>query len=156
MTGTITGVHPVIAAVLYSFEHARQDLRKWAGSLSEEQLWRKTGDIAPVGFQIRHIAGSVDRLITYAAGNGLTDAQLQRLAQESDPVPEVFVELEDALRRASETARQFNPAEFDDVRKIGRKQIPVPLGVLLVHIAEHTQRHVGEAIITVKALRYSK
>jgi uncharacterized damage-inducible protein DinB len=57
------------------------------------------------------------------------------------------------LQTAEATIRELDVSDLTVVREIGRKRIPVPLGVLLAHIAEHTQRHVGEAIITLKLAR---
>lgn len=157
LSGTITGTHPVLAALLYSFQQAREDLEKWTLGLTQEQIWRRVGEVAPVGFHIRHIAGSVDRLITYASKGALTEAQLAELrAEQQIPGPsrdELFELLEKKLAHAAEIVRGIDPATLGDTREIGRKKTPVPLGILLVHISEHTQRHVGAAIVTSKIVR---
>ncbi|MCP6324565.1 hypothetical protein NL453_29490, partial [Klebsiella pneumoniae] len=77
-------VHPAIGAVLHSFQQAREDLEKWTGDLSKEQLWMKPAGLTPVGGQIHHIAGSIDRLSTYLEGRQLSDAQLQELKGEME------------------------------------------------------------------------
>jgi hypothetical protein len=156
MRGYLTGSNPVLAAVLYSFQQAREELAKWAGDLSDEALWRSFGDIAPLGFHIRHLAGSIDRLTTYAAGESLTEEQFQVLKQEHDhglPKDRLFELLEKSLQRAETLVRGVDPAQFTDLRYVGRKRIPATLAGLLIHIAEHTQRHVGSAIITAKLAR---
>ena len=84
MTGTITGVHPCIAALLYSFDHARQDLARWTDGLNADQLWHRSGEVAPVAFHILHIAGSIDRLLTYAEGHQLSDEQMRELRSEQE------------------------------------------------------------------------
>jgi uncharacterized damage-inducible protein DinB len=121
-------------------------------------LWLRVGDIAPAAFHIRHIGGSVDRLLTYAAGKQLSEAQMQELQAEQQPgalssVAELFEYFGSKLQTAGATIRELDVSDLTVVREIGRKRIPVPLGVLLAHIAEHTQRHVGEAIITLKLAR---
>ena len=157
MTGAIGGVHPLQAALLYSFEHAQQDLAHWTDGLSTEQLWRRSGEVAPVAFHILHIGGSVDRLMTYAAGSQLSEAQMLELRAEQDAGglsrDELLARLEAKLTTAGERLRQLNITDLSAVREIGRKRIQVPLGVLLAHIAEHTQRHVGAAIVTTKIVR---
>ena len=157
LTGTITDLHPIQAALLYSFQQATQDLRQWTEGLTDEQIWRRNGSVASVGFHIRHIAGSVDRLITYAIGEQITDAQTSVLREEqSESGPgreELLQALEDRFFRSAEIVRRINAAELTEIREIGRKRIPVPLGLLLVHISEHTQRHVGAAIVTAKTVR---
>ena len=157
LSGTITGTHPVLAALLYSFQHARQDLDQWTRGFSDEQMWRKVGDVAPVGFHIRHIAGSVDRLVTYANNGSLDETQLKELNSEQEgqgPSRDgLFAFLDRKFAHAAEIVRGIHPSTLADIREIGRKKVPVPLGVLLVHISEHTQRHVGEAIVTAKIVR---
>jgi hypothetical protein len=153
LTGRLAGTHPIIAAVLYALEQARQDLEKWCGDLSTAEFWRTEGDIAPVGFQIRHITGSIDRLMAYAMGRQLSADQLARLDHENDAAlsrDEVFAELREVLSRAEEFVAHAHPDRFAEPREVGRRRLPTTLGGLLVHIAEHTQRHVGEAIITAK------
>jgi uncharacterized damage-inducible protein DinB len=151
LRGEHLDTHPVIAALFASFQHAREDLRKWAGPLTREQMWRSFGEVAPVGFQIKHIAGSVDRLMTYVRGAQLSAEQLATLKREKEPdEADLFEVLEAALTSAEATARAIDGRKLDEVRLIGRKEVPVRLGVLLVHIAEHTQRHVGAAIVTAK------
>jgi hypothetical protein len=159
MSGTLSGLNPVLAALLYSFQHARADLEAWTKDLSTEDLSRGVLGLAPVSFHVRHIAGSVDRLLTYARGEQLSAAQLAALREESGTGlsrDELLKLLDDAFERAGATVRELDPGSLDDKREIGRKRIPVPLATLLVHIAEHTQRHVGEAIVTAKAVLHAR
>jgi hypothetical protein len=157
MTGSITGVHATVAALLYSFEHAVQDLTRWTEGLATEQLWLKRGEVAPVAFHILHIAGSVDRLVTYAEGAQLSDEQIRELRSEQESHGISREQLLDALMTklngAGKRLRALDVTDLELIREIGRRRIPVPLGVLLTHIAEHTQRHVGEAIVTTKLVR---
>jgi hypothetical protein len=158
MTGTFADLHPVQAALLYSLEHARQDIARWTSDLPDDALWLRSGDVAPAAFHIVHMAGSVDRLLTYAVGRQLSDIQMQELRAEQQPDAQMsreklFERFESKLRGAEEIIRELDVSDLNAVREIGRKRVPVPMGVLLVHIAEHTQRHVGEAIITLKLSR---
>ena len=45
------------------------------------------------------------------------------------------------------------PTRLLDARFVGRKQLPTTVLGLLVHIAEHTQRHLGQAITIAKVVR---
>lgn len=156
MRGTLSALNPVLAALLYSFQHAREDLEKWTKDLNDEDLSAQPFGLAPLAFHIRHIAGSVDRLITYARGEQLSAVQMAELKEESERVEtrtELFQAFNRKLDAACATIRSIDPGKLHEIREIGRRRVPVPLGTLLVHISEHTQRHVGEAIITVKALR---
>lgn len=155
MSGTLAGLHPLVAAILYSFQHARLDLGAWTKNLSDAQLSLSELGLAPVSFHIRHIAGSVDRLLTYARGEQLSPLQIAAIKGEAESGlgrGELLKLIDDSFGRAEVVLRSLDPACLGETREIGRKRIPVPLGTLLVHIAEHTQRHVGEAIITAKVM----
>ena len=156
LRGTLTGLHPAIAPTLYSFEQALEDVTRWTEGLTTEQIWEHPHGLAPVGFQLRHIAGSVDRLLTYALGHQLSPDQLAELKIEMEPGAsrdELLEYLRQRLADAGATIRAMDPAILEEPRKVGRKGLPTTVIGLLVHIAEHTQRHVGQAIITAKLAR---
>ncbi len=69
LRGTVTDVPAVQRAVLHALELAEEDIEKWCSSLSEEQFNARPAGIAPVAFHLRHIARSLDRLLTYAEGH---------------------------------------------------------------------------------------
>lgn len=156
LRGPVPGVHPVIGALMHSFQHATEDLEKWTAGLADEHIWEKRGDVAPLGFQIRHIAGSVDRLMTYALGAQLSVTQFADLSREHEPgegLADLLAHLRETFAWAEASLRQIDPATLEQPRAIGRSRLATTLGALLIHIAEHTQRHVGEAIITTKLLK---
>lgn len=153
---TIHDLHPALAAVLYSFEHADEDLTQWTDGLSTDQIWTSPAGLASVGFHIRHIAGSIDRLITYALDLALSEEQLRALSGESEPGAsrdELLAQFRMYLAAASAKIRGIHPDRFEERRFVGRKRLPVTTLGLLVHMAEHTQRHVGQAIVTCKLVR---
>ena len=148
LRGPIPGVDPLISPVLYTFIQAREDLEKCTGGLSAEQLWASS-----VGFHIRHIAGSVDRLTTYLEDRRLSSEQMDSLRREEDPGAsrdELLAEMNDAFRRAEAVVRSIDPATLCEAREVGRKRLPTTVIGLLTHIAEHTQRHVGQAVTAAK------
>ncbi|MCC6362024.1 MAG: DinB family protein [Bryobacterales bacterium] len=156
LSGSLTHLHPVPRAVLHCFEQARADLAHWTEGLSPEQLWARPFGLGPAGFHIRHAARSIDRLFTYAQGRLLDEAQMSALAAEMDAGAsreELLDELGRVLGRVSEQLRALDPAALQESRGVGRKQLPTTVTGLLIHIAEHTQRHVGEAIVTVRVLK---
>lgn len=153
LRGTLEEVPAVPRAVLHALELAREDLWKWCFSLSDEQLNQRPNGIAPVAFHLRHIARSMDRLLTYAEGATLDDAQTSLLKSELEPDGThdlLFGELQAALERSARRVRALASADFAAPRSVGKKQLPTTLGGLLVHIADHTQRHAGQAITTAK------
>jgi uncharacterized damage-inducible protein DinB len=158
MSGPIPGVDTFVAPLLYSFQMARQDLATWTEGLSGNQIWATPHGFGSVGFHMRHIAGSVDRLMTYLEGNQLSEPQMAALRAEKEPGAsreELLAEIDTAFAKAEAIARALDPAHLADPRGVGRKQLPTTVIGLLVHIAEHTQRHVGQAISAAKLARVS-
>jgi uncharacterized damage-inducible protein DinB len=159
LRGTLTDVQAVQRAVLHALDLAREDLEKWCGNLSEAELNARPANLAPVAFHIRHISRSIDRLLTYAEGKELGDAQMDALRSELDPGAgrdELFAELAGALAQGASRVRAFRPKQLEDSRTVGKKRLPTTVGGLLIHIAEHTQRHVGQAITTAKTIAASR
>jgi uncharacterized damage-inducible protein DinB len=153
LRGTLTEVAAVPRAVLHALELAQEDLTRWCGQLSDAELNARPDGIAPVAFHVRHIARSIDRLLSYAEGTRLDDSQIAALKTELDvgaTRDELFAELDAALERAVVRIRQFDANRVQEPRPVGTKLLPTTVGGLLVHVAEHTQRHVGQAITTAK------
>jgi len=159
LRGTLTDVPAVQRAVLHALELAKKDLEKWCGDLSDAELNARPGNIAPVAFHVRHIARSIDRLLTYAEGKELSQAQMDALRSElasGAGRDELFAELAGALEEGASRVRAFDASQLEESRAVGKKRLPTTLGGLLVHIAEHAQRHVGQAITTAKVVVASR
>jgi hypothetical protein len=140
---------PAIAQVLWALQQVREDL----AALTVENIWHAVPGIPALGFQLKHIAGSLDRLTTYLEGRQLSQTQLDFLAAERTPDisrARVMALVESALHRTEETLRALTPISFAEPRFIGRRRIPTTAIGLAIHIAEHSQRHCGQAITTAK------
>jgi len=156
LRGPIPDVHPALAPVLHSFTQVREDLALHTAGLSTDHLWRRVGAVPALGFQLRHIAGSVDRLVTYLSGEQLSPAQIGALKSEAvpgAPLEELLAAVNAALAAAAARVRSIDPASLYEARFVGKKLLPTTVIGLLVHVAEHTQRHLGQAITTAKLLR---
>ena len=153
LRGPLPGVDTFIAPLLYSFQMAREDLAQYTAGLTTEQIWATPHGFGSVGFHLRHIAGSTDRLMTYVTGGQLSDAQMSVLKAEKEPGATremLLAAIDAAFAKAEAVARALDPASLTAPRTVGRKQLPTTVIGLLVHIAEHTQRHVGQAISAAK------
>jgi uncharacterized damage-inducible protein DinB len=153
LRGTFTDVPALQRAVLHALELAKEDLDKWCYGLTDHELNERPDGIAPVAFHLRHIARSMDRLLTYAEGRQLSAEQVGEMKQEMDPGAtrnELTAELVVAFAKSGKRIRSFTPQQMEEPRKVGKKQLPTSVGGLLVHVADHTLRHVGQAIITAK------
>jgi uncharacterized damage-inducible protein DinB len=154
MRGPIEGVHPLLAPVLYSFQMAREDLENYTAGLTAASIWAMPHGMTSVGFHILHITGSTGRLMNYLQGRELGAAQLEALAAETLPCAvsreQLLAGMDQAFREAEAVIRTIDPATLADARTVGRKRLPTTVIGLLTHIAEHTQRHVGQAIAAAK------
>jgi hypothetical protein len=115
--------------------------------------------VPPLGFHLRHIAGSVERLTTYLMDEQLTMEQIAAMKAENTPgarLKDLLAGVDASLSASEARLRTIDPSKLHEPRYIGRKRLPSTVLGLLVHIAEHTQRHLGQAITTSKLLRESQ
>jgi hypothetical protein len=158
LRGPLKGVDPLVAPTLHAFAQVREDLARWTNDLTDAQIWARPQGLAPVGFHLRHIAGSVDRLTTYLRGEQLTPQQLEALRREMDAGPGRSTLLDgvnQALYESENVIRTLDATILLDSRTVGRQRLPTTVIGLVVHLAEHTQRHVGELIVTAKLAQRS-
>jgi uncharacterized damage-inducible protein DinB len=156
LRGTHGDLPAVIRAVVHALELAREDVERWCGPLTDEQLNARVAEIAPVAFHLRHIARSLDRLLTYAEGKQLTSEQIAALKTELDAGAtheELFRGFHAGMDDAERRVRAFAGANLEEARGVGKKQLPTSVGGLLVHCADHTQRHTGQAVVTAKMVK---
>jgi hypothetical protein len=142
--------------LFFSFAQVREDLERHASQLTPEQLWKAVGNNAPVGFHMRHIGGSADRLLTYLEGGQLSQQQLASIKKEATgegDFSQVYQELDAKLRDAERRLKTVDLSDLYAPRYVGRKRLESSVLGLLVHIAEHTQRHLGQAVTTAKLVR---
>ena len=152
LRGTLTDVEPVRRAVLHALELAGEDAAHWAENLTDAEMFARPAGLPSVAFQLRHIVRSLDRLLTYAEDRPLNPLQLAALQTEmaEGTAAEVLAEFQQGLARAMQRVRAVAPETFPQARSVGRKELPTTIVGLLVHCAEHTQRHVGQMVTTGK------
>jgi uncharacterized damage-inducible protein DinB len=149
LRGPFPGIHPLLAPAFYSFQAAREDLARFTEGLTTEELWARPRGLNSVGRELKHIAGSVDRLVTYLEGRQLGPDQMAALRTEDEAGPsrdELLAMVDQAFLRAESVIRAVDAERLAEPRVVGRKQLPTTVIGLVVHMAEHTQRHVGRAI----------
>jgi uncharacterized damage-inducible protein DinB len=155
LRGTLTDLPVVQRALLHSLEMAQEDTAKWCGGLDDRELHARPFQLPSVAFQLRHIARSLDRFCCYAEGTPLSEQQFAALASEMDETgtrDSIFSELQESLDKTRQRLPAIIRQPADLPIKIGRKGLPTMLTGLLIHAAEHTQRHVGQAITTAKVI----
>lgn len=158
LRGPIEGVDAFLMPAAHALVQCREDVAAAAGELPVEQLWARPGRAASIAFHLRHIAGSLDRLLTYARGQPLNDEQRAAARAEQDDARDrdaasLLAEVGAAVDRALGQLRATPRGALLDARPVGRAGAPSNVLGLLVHAAEHAQRHAGQVITTAKILR---
>ena len=161
LKGPVAGVPAALQPVAHALLNLQIELEHVLGDASTEEIWRRTSGAAPVGFHVVHLCGSIDRLLTYARWEALSDTQLATLAAEKDegarPEANAVRELvRDTVERAFEQLRATPEATLDEPREVGRKKLPSTVRGLLFHAVEHGARHTGQAITTKKFVRIDR
>ena len=157
LRGPVSGVPPLLQPVAHALLQAVEDVRRVVSPLGDAALWAKPGGAASVGFHVRHAAGSLDRLFTYARGEMLSASQLATLKGETAPdeqgnadAGELVAAFDAQVERALAQLRETREESLTQPREVGRARLPSTVLGLLFHAAEHTQRHVGQTITTAK------
>jgi uncharacterized damage-inducible protein DinB len=158
LRGPLEGVDPYLMPAAHALTHAGEDLARAVADVPAHALWTRPGGSASVGFHLRHIPGSIDRLLTYARGEALTDAQRAAAKAEEEPgapadATALLAAAQQAIAAALAQIRATPRETLLDPRGVGRAQLPSTVLGLLFHVAEHTQRHTGQLIATARAVR---
>jgi len=169
LSGPIVGIDPTLLPAAHALVQARTDILAAASTLGAVQLWAKPGGAASVAFHLCHVQGSIGRLLTYARGEQLDDAQRQAVdeerkigaftwrAERPQETPRSHAELlrgvTTSIEEALTTLAETDPATLHAPRLVGRSGLPSTVFGLLFHIAEHTQRHTGQIVTTAKVVR---
>lgn len=155
LRGTLSEIDALRRQVLHAFELAAEDVERWCAGLSDAEMNARPFGIAPVAFHLRHIARSLGRLLTYAEAGALNGAQIDALASEMESgafAEVVLAEVRAGLGEARRRVLMISQRSYEERRGVGRALLPSTVGGLLVHCAEHTQRHVGQAVTTAKVV----
>ncbi len=153
MRGIVLGIDPVVGHLLRASEHIREDLERAIAPLSVEQLWATPNGMTSAGFHAKHLAGSTERRSTYLEGRQLGAEQIAAMKAEGtgkELAEELIAAVRAALARYEDLVRALSPEHFGDLREIGRKRLQTTAISVAIHIAEHGQRHVGQAISAAK------
>lgn len=159
LRGPLPGIPSLLQPVAHALLQAREEVESMMQGVPEAQLWARPGGVASAGFHLQHLAGVLDRLFTYSRGESLSDSQLESLAIEATETTETATELVLKFRqqvdRALESLRVIDERTLTQPRVVGRGKLPSTVIGLLVHAAEHIQRHVGQLLVTVRVQRES-
>jgi len=158
LRGPLEGIPALLQPVAHALLQAQEEIHRALEGFREAQLWEHPAGVASVGFHLQHIAGVLDRLFTYAEGHQLSPEQLHYLAMEGKPgsgtsLSSLLFVLDTQLAITLKKLQAIDPATLTDIRGVGRKQVPSTVLGLLFHSAEHTMRHTGQLLVTIKVLQ---
>jgi hypothetical protein len=159
LRGPVEGVSPLLQPAAHALLQARDEVTDTLRGLAPPQIWAQPGGAAPVGFHVKHLAGSLDRLLTYARGEQLSEMQLSLLKTEAvagDPpasATTLIALVDAAVDAALDQLRATQADILLEERRVGRKELPSNVLGLLFHAAEHAARHAGQALTTAKIVK---
>ena len=157
LRGTLNNVPALLQPVAHALLQAREELNELMSGFPDSLLWEIPAVMASPGFHLQHLTGVLDRLFTYAKGEALTQTQLDYLAAEGKPIAVSGIELLNRFNKQVDAAiEQLKIADINTLtewRGVGRAQLPSTVIGLYTHAAEHTMRHFGQLLVTVKVLK---
>jgi hypothetical protein len=156
MRGIVADVDPVIGHLIRATEQILEDTAAAIADLTPAQIWAKPHGMTSVGFHVKHLAGSTERLSAYLAGGQLTPEQLAAIDTEgagAETAAELLAFVDLTLERYRELVRSLSPKDFGAIREIGRKRYQTTTISVAIHTVEHAQRHVGGMIAAAKLVR---
>jgi len=158
LRGPIDNIPSVLQPVAHAIVQSGEEVEKLMYGFPNEKLWIRPAGVASVGFHLQHLSGVLDRLFSYAQGESLSVEQLAYLQSEgtapahgvtgAELVRHFKKQIQKSLAQLQKTpeATLLNPVG------VGRKKLPSTILGLLFHAAEHTQRHTGQLLVTVRIL----
>ncbi|PSL30204.1 DinB family protein [Dyadobacter jiangsuensis] len=158
LRGPLPEIPDLLQPVAHALLQAREELGIFTNTFPSKLLWEKPANVASVGFHLQHLAGVLDRLFTYAREESLSESQMVFLKTEGqEPMEDctynhLLDQFSSQLERALKQLRETNPDTLTEIRYVGRAMVPSTHLGLLFHAAEHTQRHVGQMLVTAKVL----
>jgi uncharacterized damage-inducible protein DinB len=162
LRGPLPDMPALLQPVAHALLQAREEVNGLVKDFPDHLLWEKPAGVASPGFHLQHLSGVLDRLFTYARGQALQPEQLQALAAEGKPsgsgppVQELLQIFNRQVDLALDQLRATDESQLTQVRTVGRAQLPSTLLGLYVHAAEHTTRHLGQLLVTVRVLQQQK
>lgn len=156
LRGPVDHVPVLLQPVAHALLQVRAEVNILMEDFPEARLWLRIAGLASPGFHLQHIRGVIDRLFTYARGEALNEKQLEHLKEEGKnetvSLQELLAGLNAQVERSLDQLGKTGPGVLTDIRYVGRKRIPTTVSGLLSHAAEHSMRHLGQLLVTIRVI----
>jgi uncharacterized damage-inducible protein DinB len=158
LRGPIEGINAYLQPIAHALLQAKDEVNELMKDFPDDLLWQRPAGVAAPAFHLQHLPGVLDRLFTYAKGQMLSAEQLQALKEEGTTKDDLNVavllqKFNEQVNKAMEQLKTTDEKTLNDFRGVGRAQLPSTVLGLLTHAAEHTMRHVGQLLVTVRVLK---
>jgi hypothetical protein len=156
LRGPIEGVPMALQPAAHALMASAEEVVDATRELTVPELWEMPHGAASVGFHLRHIAGSIDRLLTYGRGEQLDEEGRRAMALEKLPgspaadAQHLLASVLAAIERALDTYRRTPVQSLGEPRAVGTARLMSTVHGVLAHIGDHTQRHAGQVVTTAK------
>ena len=158
LRGPLPGINPFLQPIAHALLQAKDEVTELMEDFPDKLLWEQPAGVASPAFHLQHFSGVLDRLFTYAKGQPLSPEQLQALKEEGQKkdgmtTNALITRFNQQVELAIEQLKNTDEKMLNDFRGVGRAQLPSTVLGLLTHSAEHTMRHLGQLLVTVRFLR---
>ncbi|PKD15824.1 metal-dependent hydrolase [Salegentibacter salinarum] len=158
LRGKVVEVPDLLQPAAHALLQSREEVEEYMRDFPEGLLWEKPAGRASVGFHLQHLSGVIDRMLTYAKAEKLSETQFQYLKNEGKFNEEISVEFlvnnfQEKVDEAIDSLKNTPENILTEFRPVGRKALPSTVIGVLFHAAEHSQRHVGQLLVTVSVLK---
>lgn len=158
LRGKIEGYPDLLQPIVHSLLQSKIELKKHMSGFPDSLLWEKPAGRASVGFHLNHLTGVLDRLFTYVEAENLSEAQLKYLKREGVPDTAIssdmlIAEFDNKIEEVLKKLKSIPVSSLTEFRGVGRKQLPSSVIGLIFHAAEHTQRHIGQLLVTLSVVK---
>jgi uncharacterized damage-inducible protein DinB len=157
LRGPVEGVPPLLQPIAHTLLQAVEEVKKIMQDFPEELLWKRPASVASPAFHLQHISGVIDRLSSYALGKTLSEEQMAYLQSEGKETfitsQQLIQQFEQKVNAAIGQLKKTDETKITGHRSVGRKALPSTVMGLLFHAAEHTMRHVGQLLVTVRLIK---
>ncbi|WP_031425711.1 DinB family protein [Flavimarina sp. Hel_I_48] len=158
LRGPVKNIPALLQPAAHALLQSVSEVKKYTAQFPLGLINEKPAGRASVAFHLKHLTGVLDRMLAYAQKEPLSTQQLdylkkEQIALKNEQISPLIGAFEAKVDEALQYFQTIDPTTLTEERLVGRKHLPSTLLGLLFHAAEHSQRHVGQLLVTVSVLK---